>query len=37
MHGGHQISGQFVQGEKNGINLKLIWFQECTIAVKKNP
>ena len=31
-----QISGQFVQGEKkNGINLKMIWFQECFIGVKK--
>ena len=37
-HGGRQISGQFVQGEKiNGINLKMIWFQECFIGVKKNP
>ena len=35
-HGGRQISGQFVQGEKkNGINLKMIWFQECFIGVKK--
>ena len=30
-----QISGQFEQGEKNGINLKMIWFQECFIGVKK--
>ena len=23
--------------KKNGINLKMIWFQECFIGVKKNP
>ena len=35
MEGAMQISGQFQQGEKNGINLKMIWFQECFIGVKK--
>ena len=34
--GGRYISGQFIQGEKkNGINLKMIWYQPYTSSFVK--